>query len=54
MSRQVGSMAGRSAKVARDATEDVPGINAVANYDGGRGGGAGTKAVGDLMQQVSI
>ena len=47
-------MAGRPAKVARDATEDVPGINAVTNCDGGRRSGAGTKAVGDLMQQVSI
>ena len=54
MSRQVGSMAGRPAKVARDATEDVPGTVAITNCDGGHRSGAGTKAVGGLMQQVSI
>ena len=54
MSRQVGIMAGRPAKVARNAAEDVPGNDAVTNCDGGHGSGAGTKAVGGLMQQVSI
>ena len=54
MSRQVGSMAGRPAKVARNAAGDVPGNDAIINGDGGHGRGAGTKAVGGLMQQVSI
>ena len=47
-------MAGRPAKVARNAAEDAPGDDAITNGDGGHGGGAGTKAAGGLLQQVSI
>ena len=54
MSRQVGSMAGHPAKVARNAAEDVPGDDAITNGDGGHGGGAGTRAARGLLQQVSI
>ena len=52
MSRQCGSMAGRPAKVARDAVEDAPGGGAITNSARDHGMGTGANVAGGQMQQV--